>query len=127
MIVAGTQDLIHQIAVVGQKDQPLRVFVQSTNREDALAVVNKVHNVIALAVFRCADNTDRFIEGDENQIFGLARLDQLTVDLHDIARVDLIANGRTLAIDKNIALFNVAIGFATRANSAFTDVFIESG
>ena len=90
-------------------------------------MVNKVHNVIALAVFRCADNTDRFIEGDENQIFGLARLDQLTVDLHDIARVDLIANGRTLAIDKNIALFNVAIGFATRANSAFTDVFIESG
>jgi hypothetical protein len=68
-------------------------------------------------------NTDRLIQRNQHQIIRFARLNQPSV--HDVARLHLIANGGALAIDKDVALFNKAIGFATRANSAFADVFIN--
>ncbi len=58
MIVTRTEDLIHQIAVIGEENQPLGVFIQAANREHAFAVVNEIDNVIALAIFGGADNTD---------------------------------------------------------------------
>ena len=74
MIVTRTEDLIHQIAVIGEENQPLGVFIQAANREHAFAVVNKIDNVIALAIFGGADNTDGFVQGDKYQIFGFPRL-----------------------------------------------------
>ena len=127
VIVTGAQDFIHQIAMVGQKDQPLGVFIQATDGENAFAVVYEINDVVAFAVFGSADDANRFIQRNQDQIVRFARLNQPAIDLYHVARFNLVADGSALAVDKNVALFDKAIGFTTRANSAFADVFIESG
>ena len=112
MIVTRTEDLIHQIAVIGEENQSLGVFIQAANREHAFAVVNEIDNVIALAIFGGADNTDGLVQGDKYQIFGFPRFNQLTVYFHNVAGFHLIANGGSLAIKEHIALLDIAIRFA---------------
>ena len=110
--------------MVSEKDQPLGIFVQTANWEHAFTVVNKINDVIALTVFSGADNTDRFVQRDKNQIFRFTRLNQPTIYFYDVARHHLIANGGAFAIQEDIPLFDKAIRLATRADSAFTDVFV---
>ena len=124
VIVTGTQDFIHQVAVVGQKDKSLRIFVQTTNWKHALAVIHEINNVVALAVFGGADNPYRLIQRDKNQIFRFTRLNQPTIYFYDVARHHLIADGGAFTIQEDIPLFDKAIRLAARADSAFTDVFI---
>jgi hypothetical protein len=91
-----------------------------------LAVVNEIHNVVALAVFGGADDANRFIQ--RNQTRSSASRGSINRPLTFTTSPALTWSPMVaLAIDKNVALFNKAIGFATRANSAFADVFIESG
>ena len=80
MVVAGTQDLVHQITVVGEEDQPLRIFIQTANREDTLAVVDEVDNIVAFAIFGGAHNTDRLIQRNQHQIIRFTRLNQPSVN-----------------------------------------------
>lgn len=100
------------VTVVGQKDQPLRILVQTADREDAFAVVDEVGDVVALAVFGGGDDADRFVQRDQHQIFFIARFDQLTVNLHYIAGKYLSADGGAFTVDENVALFDVSIGIA---------------
>ena len=79
MVVAGAQDLVHQIAMVGEEDQPLRIFIQTADRKDTLAVIDEIDNVVALAVFRGAHNADRLIQRNQYQIIRFARLNQPSV------------------------------------------------
>ncbi len=124
MVVTGPQDLIHQIAVVSEENQPLRVFIQTANREDAAAVVDEIHDVVALAIFRGTDNANRFIQRDKYQVFFVPWLDQLTIHFDHIARNDLIANGGAFTVDKHVALFDVTVSLAARADPALANVFV---
>ncbi len=110
--------------MIGEENQPLGVFIQTADREDTLAVVDEIDNVVALAVFCGAHNADRLIQRNQHQIIRFARLNQPSVNFDQVARLHLIANRGALAIDKDVALFNKAVRFATRADAAFTDVFV---
>ena len=80
MVVAGAQDLVHQIAMVGEEDQPLGVFIQTADRKDTLAVIDEIDNVVALAIFGGAHNADRLIQRNQHQIIRFTRLNQLSVN-----------------------------------------------
>ena len=56
----------------------LRVFIQTANREDTAAVVNEINDVVPLAIFRGADNPNRFIQRDKHQVFCITSLISLT-------------------------------------------------
>ena len=108
MVVTGTQNFVDQIAVVGEENQPLRVFIQTANRENAAAVVHEINNVVPLAIFRGADNPNRFVQRDKHQVFGITRFDDLTIHFYH-----LIANGGAFAVKKHVTLFNVTVSLAT--------------
>ena len=110
--------------MVSQKDQSLGIFVQTTDGEHAFAVIHEINNVVAFAVFGGADNSYRLVQRDKNQILRFTRLNQPTIHFYDVARHHLIANGGAFTIQEDIPLFDKAIRLATRADSAFTDVFI---
>ena len=113
MIVTGTQDLVDQIAVVGEENQPLRVFIQTANREDTAAVVHEINDVVPLTVFRGADNPNRFVQRDKHQVFGITRFDELTIHFNHVARHHLVTNRGALAVEEHITLFNVTVRLAT--------------
>lgn len=126
VVVTGPQDLVDQITVVGKENQALRIFVESANREDALAVIDEIADVIALALFHGGDNPHRLIQGNQHQIVFIARLDKLTIDLHHIACKYLRAHSGAFAVNENVALLDVTIGVTTGADAALADVFIKT-
>lgn len=65
--VAGPQDLVDDVPVVGQENQPLRVLIEPPNGENAFAVVHKVHNVVRHAGFGGAGDARRFVQRNEHQ------------------------------------------------------------
>ncbi|OEG06286.1 hypothetical protein BFG06_19090 [Aeromonas caviae] len=126
VIVARPQDLVHQIPVVGEEDEPLGVLVQAPYGEDAGAVVDEVDDVVLLPRLRGADDAHRLVEGDEDQAVGLARLDHLTVDLDQIPGKHLIPHPGPLAVDEDVALLDETIGLTTGADAALADVFVQA-
>ena len=124
VIVAGAQHLVDQIAIVGQKDQSLGLFVQTANRENTDAVIDKVHDVLGLFLGG-AFNAHRLVQRNQNKVFFFHGIDQLAIYTDLIAWFDRITDLGALAVDVHIALFDKAVGLTTRANTAFTDEFIE--
>lgn len=112
--------------MIGQENESLRIFIKAANRKNALAVINEITNVIALAFFHGGNDTDGFIEHYKYQVFCISCLNKLTVDFHRITDMHLIAYRGAFTIDENVALFNVTIGITARANPTFTDVFIQA-
>ncbi|SAE75740.1 Uncharacterised protein [Enterobacter cloacae] len=76
-------------------------------------MVHEINNVVPLAIFRGADNPNRFVQRDKHQVFGITRFDDLTIHFHHIARYHLIANGGAFAVKKHVTLFNVTVSLAT--------------
>ena len=62
VLVLGTQDLVDDVAIVGQQDQPLRVLVEPPDREDTLPVPDEIDDVAADLTFRGAGYADRLVE-----------------------------------------------------------------
>lgn len=122
MVVAGAQDLVHQIAMVGEEDQP-RVFIQTADRKIRLLWLTKstmlsrspssVVLTMPTGLFSAISTRSSASRGSINRPFTLTK-----------SPLHLIANSGALAIDKDVALFNKAVRFATRADAAFADVFI---
>lgn len=124
VIVLGTQDHIHDVAVVRKQDQPLGVLVQPPDRENPLGMANEIDNVAIDVALGRAGNADGFIQADVD--VPLLRADHALVHADFIALVDLRAELGTLAVDGHPAAGDPGIGFAARADSGFTDVFIQS-
>ncbi|MNP37220.1 hypothetical protein D3C76_1306550 [compost metagenome] len=87
-------------------------------------MVDEINDVVALAIFRGTDNANRFIQRDKHQVFFVPGLDQLTIHFDHVARDDLIANGGAFTVDKHVALFNVTVSLAARADPALANVFV---
>ncbi|MNG83873.1 hypothetical protein D3C79_426050 [compost metagenome] len=126
VVVTGTQDLVHQIAVVGKEDQPLRVFIQPPDREDTGTVVDEIDNIVFLTVFGGADDTHRLVQRNKNQVVFVTGFNKLPINLDHVASEYPIAERYALTVDKNIALFDVTIGIATRADAALANIFVEA-
>ena len=80
MIIPCTHDPIHKIALIRQKKQPLRVLVESSDRVDALRIMNIVDHIVFLAFFRCADNSRRLVKREQDAFFLLAYASPLKTD-----------------------------------------------
>ena len=127
MIIAGAQDLVHQIAIAGQENQPLGILVEPANGENPFTVADKTLDVVFLRAVGGADNTHRFVQGNEHQIFFVSRLHHLAVDLHHIPGQHLIAHLGPAAVDVHVALLDEPVGIPTGAHTALADVFVQSG
>ncbi|MNT40657.1 hypothetical protein D3C72_1769840 [compost metagenome] len=112
--------------MIGEEDQPLRVFVQASYGEDTGAVVDEIDDIVFLALFGGTDDPDRLVQRYKDQVVFVTRFNQLTVDLDDVPWEYLIAKRNALAIDKNVALFDITIGVAARADAALANIFVKT-
>ena len=62
--VLDAQDLVDDVAVVGQQDQALGVLVEPADREDALAVADEVDDVAGHVALGRAGDAARLVERD---------------------------------------------------------------
>ncbi|MNT53483.1 hypothetical protein D3C72_1905700 [compost metagenome] len=93
VIVASTEDLIDQFAVIGQENQPLGVFIQAPDRKDASAVINEITNVIPHVLPHAGNDANRLVQCDKHQIVRTTGFDLLAVNFHHIPGQYLSAHG----------------------------------
>ena len=127
VLVAGPQNLIHDVAVAGQKNQARRILIEPPDGKHAGGVVHVVHDVAAHARLAGARHAHRLIKGQVHGVFGLFGLQLVAVHAYTVARAHLVANLGRLAVEEHRALLDVAVGLAARAHAAFADEFIETG
>lgn len=125
VIVLGTQDLVDDIAVAGEQDQTVRVLVEAADGKDALAVPDEIDDVALDVSLGGAGHACRFVKADVDLLFFL-RADHPLVDPHLVAVIDLAAELRAHAVDRDPALGNPGIRLAPRAQTGLADVFIQS-
>lgn len=122
VLVARPQDLVDDIAVVGQKDEALGVFVEAPDGEEALRVIDKPDDVLGLFQVGGTYNTHGLIEGDV-QRFGLGG-QWAAVDVHRITREYAVARLSRLAVDGHAAIAHHGVYFAARAQARTADVLV---
>ena len=63
--VAGTQNLIYNVAIVGQKDEAFRIFIEAANGEDALWMTDGSYNIGFIGRIGGRGYALRFMVGNE--------------------------------------------------------------
>ena len=91
VVVFRAENFIHQISFARQKNQPFAVFVQSSNRENAFGMTNKINDVVLFSKRICGRNDSYgLVKGNVNVL--LLRLsDQLPIYAYLILWKDLSA------------------------------------
>eukprot|EP00163_Fabomonas_tropica_P020575 TRINITY_DN36447_c0_g1_i1.p5 TRINITY_DN36447_c0_g1~~TRINITY_DN36447_c0_g1_i1.p5 ORF type:complete len:135 (-),score=25.54 TRINITY_DN36447_c0_g1_i1:1663-2067(-) len=126
MIVASSENLVHQIAIAGHENEPLGVFVQAADGENSGIVANKPLDIVTFSAVRGADNAYGLVECDEYQVFFGPGSDKLVINFHRVAGHHLVSDLRALAVNEHLTLLNVTISLAARTQPAFADVFVEA-
>ena len=124
VIVSSAEDLVDDVAIVGEEDEPLGGFVQSADGEEALLMPDKGDDILGLFRISGADDTHGFIEGDVQCLrFGF---EGFTINADDIARMDTISCASGFVIDRHTAAIDQSVGFPTGADTGLADEFIEA-
>jgi hypothetical protein len=87
--VLGTQDAVHDVAVVGEQDEAFGILVESADREYACLMAHEIDDILRHIPVRGAFDTGRFVECQVDP----RRLCQRrsAVDPHVVTRADLRA------------------------------------
>jgi len=126
VIVFRTQDVVDDVAIVGEQNQTFRFLVQPADREDALFMTDEVHDVVTHTVFGGAGDADRFVEADVDLLFLFAPANNASVGAHLVAFRNLRTQLSAFAIDGHTPLGNQGIGLAARAHAGFAEKFVEA-
>src|SRR5690554_4135643 len=127
VVVPRPKNFVHDISVARQKDQALAIFIKPSDREDALGIVDVIHDVVLLPPgVGSANNTARFIESDI-RVFALVFIrtsfsarfpssrNQFPVQTNLVTWGDLATHLGNLAVDGDPALLDEFVGFPARA------------
>jgi len=126
VVVAGAQYFINDIAVIGQEDEAIRVFIQPAYRENALRVIDEVDDIGAVLNIGGGGNPNRLIEGYiYRSLFGLG-VQGFAVYSYYIAGVYTVAGQYQLIIYRNTRLLYEFICIAAGTKTRGTDEFIET-
>ena len=124
VFVAGAQDLVDDIAIVGQEDQPLGGFVQSADGEEAFLVTDEGDDVLRFLRVGGTDDPYWFVEGEvEGFGFGFQRL---AIDADHIAGRDTVTGAGGFVVDGDPTGVDQAVGFAAGADAGLADVLVEA-
>ena len=112
-MVPSSKDFVHDVAVVGQNDEPFAGFVESSDRENALWMTHKIHNVVLLPfLVGGAHNSHRFVQQYVDG-FLFRRRDETTIHLHHIPIHDLGSEFRNLPVDGDALLLDQLVSLTT--------------
>ena len=130
VVVFRAQDLVDDVAIAGEQDQPFGILVQPADREDPLRVVDEIHDVAGHALVGGAGDADRLVQRDVDRLLRRrrggqhARPDDLAIHAHLVAVQRLGTGADHLAVDAHAAGEQPLVGFAARTQAGFADVLV---
>ena len=104
MIIACAENLIDNIAVVGQQNKTFRILVETSDGEDPFFIADEIDDIVGIATVGRTDNTLRFVKGNEDQILVLRY--ELAFEGYLLTGLNPAAHQRFFAIDGNKPRFN---------------------
>jgi hypothetical protein len=124
--VARVHEVVRQLAVVGQDQEPAGVGVETAHREQPRAARKQVGDRPApLGILERADHADRLVEQQVGRPRPARKRPALDLD-HVVVRVDLPARlGAHLAVDTHLPGAHQRVGPAARGDAARGDVLVE--
>src|SRR5579862_6707174 len=96
MVVLGTQDLVDDVTVVRQENEPLGILVQTPDRKDAFGVPDQINDVVLDVGFGRAGDPGRLVQSNVNLL--LLGADQIAVDAYLITCGDPGSQARALTV-----------------------------
>ena len=110
MLIPGTHDLIHQISLIRQKEQPLGFFVQSAYRINAKRIIQIICycGFISL-LFRAADDSSWFIK--KKKYFSVVFTDRHLIQADFFIRGYFLSAYCFLSVHGNPSLFDQSVRF----------------
>ena len=122
VIVACTEDLVDDVAVVGEEDESFGGYVEAADWEYAPGVTDMLDDVVWNVGVGGSDDTYGFVVGEVNGVF--LALDNFTCDGHYVAGGYFGSQLGGLTIDGDHAFFDEAVGFSAGIGAAFADVLV---
>lgn len=125
MLVTGPQDLVHDIAIVGQEDQAFRVFIEPPNGKYAFGIVD-ITDDVPPDIFVCSGgDAHRFIERKDDHFLLIGRFQDAAIHYHLIPFPITVAGNRNFIVQQYPAGLDQAVRFPSGAIAGFADVFVQ--
>ena len=122
MTVAASEDLVHDIAVIGEKYETGRIFIQSAYGENAFFMIDVVDDIVIDTSVGGAYDTDRFIECDKYElVFGF---NGLSVKTNCLSFKYPSTESGLYTVNSDPAFFDDRIRFTSRTDTAVGKVLI---
>ncbi|MNT64217.1 hypothetical protein D3C72_2020930 [compost metagenome] len=75
-------------------------------------MIDEITDVILHVLSHAGDDAHRLVQRDKHQMFRITWLNPLAVNLHHVPDKYLSGHGGYVAVDENVALFDMTIGTA---------------
>ena len=125
MILTGLQNMIDNCTIIRQKNQSLRILVQTSDRVNPLRIMNIIYNIILLTdSICCTDNSPWFIKSDQNHPVVLS--DNLRSYLNHLPRPHPGTKLSLRAIHCHASCLNQTICFSSGTKTRITQETIKT-
>lgn len=124
MAVLGTEDLVDDIAVVGQENEAGRVFVEPSDREDSFAVADFRNDIAGHVSFARCRNADRFVVPNVNRCNPPGN--NLPISGDNVAWFHLVANFCKTPVNCHTSGFDEPVSLPSRADTLLGKEFIDA-
>ena len=118
------KNLVDDIPVVRQENEPRRVFVETADREDAFRVADRGNNVARHVGFARRRHPDRFVVLDVYRL--VSPQDDLAIAGDHIASYHLITQLGDESVDCDATGLDQSVRFPTRADPMLRKEFIDA-
>ena len=121
--VLDAQNLVDDIAIVGQQDEPGRVLVQATDRKNSGGMVDLRDDVPGDVRLAGGRDADRLVVLHVDQ--RIAPRNDASVRRDDVLRVHLIAQTGDVSVDRDATRLDQPVGLPARADTVLRKELVD--
>lgn len=124
MPVLSSENLIHDIPVIGKQDKPGRVFIKSADWKDPLRMADLRNDVMRHMRFTSRRHTHRFVILDIE--WGRSPGNHLPISCDDVVRTDLIPQASYSLVDGDATGLDQTISLSPRTDAVVCKKLIDA-
>lgn len=115
VVISCPEDLIDDIPVVGEQDQPFGILVESANGEDAFGMIDESDDIGPVGRIRRGCDAGGFVQRDVDGFLGTLYF--FTIDGHPVAGIHPRRQQYQFIIDGDTSLFDQFFSFPAGAEA----------
>jgi len=120
----GPQNLVHDVTVVRQENEPGRIFIEPADRKDSFWVADLMDNIAVNVGFARRGDPHGLVVLDVDP--SLPPRNHLPVPRDHVPPADLISELCDDVVDGDAPGFDETVGFSPRANAVLGEEFIDA-